>query len=146
MPHKDRKIRKKRGSRTHGWGRVGQHRKTGSRGGRNPGRHKALWSWVVRYEPHYFGKKGFHSHKSVKRKANVINVGLLDEIAEKLQAERKKGKLFIDLEDLGFTKLLGSGRITKPLAVKVASCSRSAVEKLERAGGQVVIETRKIGE
>jgi len=26
MPHKLRKIRKKRGSRTHGFGRVGQHR------------------------------------------------------------------------------------------------------------------------
>jgi large subunit ribosomal protein L15 len=146
MPHKSRKIRKRRGSRTQGWGRVGQHRKTGSKGRRNPGRHKALWSWVLRYEPHYFGKKGFTSHKNVKQKSNVINVGLLNEIAEKLQAEKKKGRLFIDLEDLGYTKLLGSGRITKPLTVNVASCSKSAVEKVESAGGQVIIETRKIGE
>ena len=146
MPHKSRKIRKKRGSRTQGWGRVGQHRKTGSKGRRNPGRHKALWSWVLRYEPHYFGKKGFTSHKNVKQKSNVINVGLLNEIAEKLPAEKKKGRLFIDLEDLGYTKLLGSGRITKPLAVNVASCSKSAAEKVESAGGQVIIETRKIGE
>lgn len=146
MPHKNRKIRKKRGSRTQGWGRVGQHRKTGSRGRRNPGRHKALWSWVLRYNPHYFGKKGFISHRNVKRKSEELNVGSLDEIVEKLHIEKKTGRFFIDLESLGYAKLLGSGRITKPLAVKVASCSRSAVEKLEKAGGQVIPKTRKIGE
>jgi hypothetical protein len=31
---KEKKSRKMRGSRTHGYGRVGQHRKAGSRGGR----------------------------------------------------------------------------------------------------------------
>ena len=29
-----KKVRKMRGSRTHGYGRVGQHRKTGQRAGR----------------------------------------------------------------------------------------------------------------
>ncbi|HEW93674.1 MAG TPA: 50S ribosomal protein L15, partial [Thermoprotei archaeon] len=33
MPHRYRKTRWQRGSRTYGWGRVGQHRKSGSRGG-----------------------------------------------------------------------------------------------------------------
>jgi ribosomal protein L15 len=50
------------------------------------------------------------------------------------------------LETLGFTKLLGTGRITKTLTVKVASCSKSAAEKIKEAGGQVLMETREQGE
>jgi large subunit ribosomal protein L15 len=142
MPHKLRKIRKKRGSRTQGYGRVGQHRKSGSKGMRKAGRHKHLWSYVLRYEPEYFGKKGFTSPKSLKQKINVINVGELDELAEKA-AQEKEGKFFIDLESLGYAKLLGMGKITKPIIVKVASCSKSAVEKIKEAGGQVLMETQE---
>jgi len=123
MPHKLRKIRKTRGSRTQGYGRVGQHRKTGSKGMRNVGRHKHLWSYVLRYEPEYFGKKGFVSPKSLRKKENVINIKRLDEIAGKFSIE-KEGKMFIDLESLGYTKLLGTGKIAKPLVVKVTSCTK----------------------
>ncbi|MEM3579361.1 MAG: uL15 family ribosomal protein [Candidatus Bathyarchaeia archaeon] len=146
MPHKLRKIRKKRGSRTQGYGRVGQHRKSGSKGMRKVGRHKHGWSYVLRYEPEYFGKKGFTSPKSLKQKVNVINIGKLDEIAEKISTKTEKDKLFIDLERLGYTKLLGTGKVTKPLIVKVASCSKSAAEKIKEAGGQILIETQEHGE
>jgi large subunit ribosomal protein L15 len=145
MPHKLKKIRKTRGSRTQGYGRVGQHRKTGSKGGRNVGRHKHLWSYVLRYEPDYFGKTGFISPRSLGKKDNVINVKKLDEIAEKFSTE-KDGKLFIDLESLSYTKLLGTGKITKPLIVKVASCSKSAAEKIKEAGGQILMKTEETGE
>jgi len=146
MPHKLRKIRKKRGSRTQGYGRVGQHRCTGSKGYRKAGRHKAGWSYVLRYEPEYFGKKGFTSPKSIGQKVNVINVGKLDEMAERFSLEKKKGKFFIDLASLGYTKLLGTGKITKPLIVKVISSSKSAVEKIEEAGGKIQIEAQEQGE
>jgi len=73
MPHKLRKTRKMRGSRTVGYGRVGQHRDQGSKGYRKSGRHKAGWSWVQRYDPDYFGKDGFTSPKSLRQKVNVIN-------------------------------------------------------------------------
>ncbi|HVP26173.1 MAG TPA: uL15 family ribosomal protein [Candidatus Bathyarchaeia archaeon] len=146
MPHKLRKTRKKRGSRTVGYGRVGQHRDQGSKGYRKSGRHKRGWSWVQRYEPDYFGKNGFTSPQSLRQHVNVINVGRLDEIVEKVSVEKEEGKLFVDLETLGFTKLLGTGRVTKPLTVKVASCSKSAVEKIKEAGGQVLTETQEQGE
>ena len=142
MPHKLRRIRKTRGSRTQGYGRVGQHRKTGSKGMRNVGRHKHLWSYVMRYEPEYFGKKGFVSPKSLRKKENVINIKRLDEIAGRFSTE-KEGKMLIDLESLGYTKLLGTGRIAKSLVVKVASCTKSAAEKIREAGGQIIIETRE---
>ena len=145
MPHKLRKIRKQRGSRTHGWGRVGQHRAGGSRGGHGKaGFHKHKWSYVIKYEPDYFGKRGFTSPKSVRRKVNVINVGVLDEMAEKLSTRMEKNKFFIDLESLGYTKLLGTGNVTKPLIVKVPSSSSSATEKIKEAGGQILIKSEEL--
>jgi len=146
MPHKLRKIRKKRGSRTQGYGRVGQHRCSGSKGYRKAGRHKAGWSYVLRYEPDYFGKKGFTSPKSLRGKGNIVNVGKLDEIAEKISTKKEEGKFFIDLENLGYAKLLGTGRVTKPLIVKVASYSKSAAEKIKEAGGEILIEAQEHGE
>lgn len=146
MPHKLRRIRKKRGSRTCGYGRVGQHRKSGSKGYRKAGRHKHGWTYAIKYEPEYFGKKGFTSPKSLRQEVKVINVGELEEMAEKFKGKTEKGKILIDLQSLGYTKLLGAGRVTKPLIVKVASCSKSAVEKIREAGGQVLIESQEAEE
>jgi large subunit ribosomal protein L15 len=146
MPHKLRKIRKQRGSRTQGYGRVGQHRCKGSKGFRKAGRHKGGWSYVLRYEPDYFGKKGFTSPKSLNQKENTINVKKLEEIAEQFSTEKKEDKIVIDLESLGYTKLLGTGKATKPLIVKVASCSKSAAEKIKEAGGQIMTKVEKQGE
>ena len=144
MPHKLRKIRKKRGSRTCGYGRVGQHRKSGTKGERRAGRHKHLWSYVIKYEPDYFGKRGFTSPKSLKRKVNPINLSQLEELIEKLSAEEKieekNGKLFVDLEKLGYTKLLGMGKISKPVIIKVPAFSASAAEKIKAVGGQILKE------
>lgn len=134
MPHKLRKIRKTRGSRTQGYGRVGQHRDAGSKGHRKVGRHKHLWSYVVTHEPDYFGKSGFTSPQSLHRRENTINLKKLAEIAQANQQEKPQ----INLTALGYTKLLGSGKITKPLTIKVPSCSKSAVEKVKRAGGEIV--------
>lgn len=145
MPHKLRKTRKKRGSRTYGYGQVGQHRKTSSKGRRKSGYNKHGWTYVVKYEPEYFGKRGFTSPRSLGRKINVINVGELDELADRLtreeKLEEKEGKAFLDLDQLGYDKLLARGSVTKPVLVKVASHSEAAAKKVEEAGGQVLKET-----
>jgi large subunit ribosomal protein L15 len=146
MPHKQRKTRKMRGSRTHGYGRIGQHRDAGSRGHRKVGRHKHLWSYVTAHEPDYFGKKGFTSPKSLKRREKIINIAKLDKISQTSPAEKEKGKLHIDLTSLGYTKLLGTGKITKPLIVNVPSCSKTAAEKIKKAGGQVLTQSQEHGE
>ena len=144
MPHKERKTRKMRGSRTHGYGRIGQHRDAGSKGQRKVGRHKHLWSYVTTYEPDYFGKHGFTSPQSLKRKEKVINITKLEEIAVSTQTE--KGKTNVDLTSLGYTKLLGTGKITKPLTVTVPACSKTAEEKIKKAGGQVLTASQENGE
>jgi large subunit ribosomal protein L15 len=146
MPHKLRKTRKKRGSRTVGWGRVGQHRRTGGKGRRNPGRHKALWSYITKYQPDYYGKTGFTSPKSLRTKTNIVNVEQLEGIAERFSVQKEEGRLFLDLESLGYTKLLGTGKITKSLTVKVPAFSKSAAEKIHEAGGQILEEKQETGE
>ena len=144
MPHKERKTRKMRGSRTHGYGRIGQHRDAGSKGQRKVGRHKHLWSYVTAHEPDYFGKHGFTSPRSLKRKENTINIKQLNELSTQTASE--KGKTNVNLTSLGYTKLLGTGKITKPLIVSVPSCSKSAEEKIKKAGGQVLTKSQENGE
>ena len=145
MPHKLRKVRKMRGSRTHGYGLTGQHRKTGTKGYRKVGRHKGGWTYTIKYEPDYFGKKGF-TPRGAKQKVSLINVGELDELINKLsreqKLEKKSGKVFLNLEELGYDKLLGMGKITQPVLVKVSSYSKTAVNKVEEAGGQVLKEAK----
>ncbi len=135
MPTRLRKGRKYRGSRTCGYGKVGQHRDQGSKPERKCGRHKHKWSYVIRYEPDYFEKKGFTSPKSLRQRTKTISVQQLDEMVKQLP--EKQAESVIDLESMGFTKLLGSGKITMPLTVKVASCSESASRKIKDAGGQI---------
>lgn len=118
---------------------------TGQKGGRKVGRHKHLWSYVLRYDPDYFSKKGFSSSR--KQNVRVVNVGKLEDLATDLSVQEKldemDGQPFLDLEKLGYGKLLGFGDITKPFSVKVESHSKSAAKKLEEAGGRLITEKAK---
>jgi len=129
MPHKLRKIRKFRGTRTIGYGRIGQHRDSGSKGNRKVGRHKHLWSKVVTSEPNYFGKHGFVSPQSKHRIEKTINLHKLDQLASGTE---------INLTKLGYTKLLGTGKLTKALTVQVPTASKSAAQKIQAAGGKLI--------
>ncbi len=142
MPHKLRKIRKTRGSRTQGYGRIGQHRDSGSKGNRKVGRHKHLWSKIVTSEPDYFGKSGFTSPQSIHRINNTLNIQKLTTMTPTTQ----DGKNIINLTSLGYTKLLGTGKISKPLTVTVPACSKLAQEKITQAGGQVITASQENGE
>lgn len=140
MPHRLRKVRKLRGSRTHGWGQVGQHRGIGMRGGHGKaGRKKHKWTYVVKHDPNYFGKHGFQ--RSWVNRPTTMNVGELDTQIEELVAReeiRKEDAIYhINLEDLGIGKLLGAGSVTKPLNIIVKSWSATAAQKIEEAGGQI---------
>ncbi len=73
-----------------------------------------------------------------------LNVGDLDVIAEKLVenglAEKQEDGYRINLSDIGYYKLLGSGNVNKKLFVSVAYATPKAIEKIESAGGKVEIE------
>jgi large subunit ribosomal protein L15 len=123
-----KKARKLRGSKTHGWGSKKKHRGAGSRGGRgNAGLLKHKRSWMLKYDPHHFGKYGFLPVTS--RKPQAINLYELQKIAKGPE---------VDLGALGYEKLLGKGNIEKPITVKVRACSEKAKEKIESVGGKVI--------
>jgi large subunit ribosomal protein L15 len=139
-----KKSRRLRGrTRTMGWGRIGQHRKSGSRGGFGAaGMHKHMWTWVVKYAPTWFGKHGFNPPKGLEVENVEINVG---EVAEKLDewlrsgvAYQEGGKIVVNLAELGYNTLLGRGRIDKPVKIIVPRATERAVEKVKAAGGEVV--------
>ncbi|HKZ93256.1 MAG TPA: uL15 family ribosomal protein [Candidatus Bathyarchaeia archaeon] len=148
-PHKLRKTRKRRGSRTMGWGQVGQHRKHGEKGGRNVGKHKHLWSYVLRYEPNYFGKTGFKTPQTITGQShpNTINIDQLDQLIDKQtrhkQITKKQGKPYIDLTALGYGKLLSKGKLTKPALIKINAYSEAAAKKIQEAGGKIIETTKE---
>jgi large subunit ribosomal protein L15 len=136
MPHKLRKIRKLRGSRTQGYGRIGQHRDSGSKGNRKVGRHKHLWSLVCNMDEKYFGKHGFHSPQKIHSKENTINLNKLEVLAQ-------AGQTTFDLTIMGYTKLLGTGKIVKALTITIPVCSKIAAQKIKEAGGKVITEAEE---
>jgi len=127
-----------------GWGQVGQHRKHGEKGDRKVGRHKHLWTYTIKYEPNYFGRRGFKTPQSIKGQnhPNTINIQQLDELIDKLtrqkQLTKKQGKPYIDLTAHGYQKLLATGQTTKPIIIKVDSYSENAHKKIQEAGGQIL--------
>ncbi|HYB93225.1 MAG TPA: uL15 family ribosomal protein [archaeon] len=139
MPTRNRKVRRLRGSRTHGWGIQGQHRRHKIGGHGKAGTHKHKWTPP---QPKFAGKTGFKPPSSLMRETNTINVGELDELIGKLITDKKlieeQGKVAVNLIELGYGKLLGGGKVTRQLVVKVPSFSESAEKKISEAGGEIV--------
>ena len=45
--------------------------------------------------------------------------------------------------DLSKYKILGTGEITIPLIIKAKEASKSAIEKIEKAGGKIILARKK---
>lgn len=138
------RTEKFRGKRTHGRGHK-SGRGAGIRGGRgNAGLLKHKFMYVILNMPNHFGHHGFKRPQSVVSSNVVINVNAIE---EKLQDYLKSGAAFqegdiykINLTELGYDKLLGTGRISVPVEISVASASPGAIAKIEAAGGKVITE------
>lgn len=140
---REKKSRYYRGSRTHGWGRVAQHRRSGRKGGRGRvGYHKHKWTWVMAYARDWYGKHGFTRHPSLVAQKRIINVGELDEKIEELLkvglAKLEGDAIRVDIAELGFNKLGGKGKVTRKLVVAAPEATENAVRKLEEAGGALI--------
>ncbi len=145
-----RKSRKLRGrTRTMGWGRIGQHRKSGSRGGKGAaGMNKHRWTWVIKYAPTWFGKHGFNPPRiRVGYQPRAINVGEVEELTERLKISGnikvEDGKPVVDLVSAGYHKLLGRGSLKTALKIMVPFASEEAKRKVKEAGGILVITGTK---
>ena len=139
-----RKTRKLRGSRTHGWGRSGQHRDSGMLGGHgNAGWKRHKWSAVIRYNLE-IGERGFHPVR--QRAVHAINIGdvglQIDRLMEEGYAKPAGNMIEVDLRKAGYQKLLGSGGISQPLRIIVERTSELAEEKIGKAGGEIVLPAK----
>ena len=141
--NKRKKNDRQRGSKTHGWGAKKKHRGKGHQGGagmagtgkRADSKKPSVWKDV-----NYFGKHGFIS-KTPKVKINALNVNYLEIHLDRLIASniiKKEGAAYsVELEKLGYNKLLGDGRISNKFKITTPYASKSAIEKVKEAGGEV---------
>ena len=119
-------LKKFRGSRTHGGGTHKNRRGAGSRGGRgNAGGCKHHFQREM-MRGRAMGKHGFYKHNA--EDVDIVNVGELDSMAG------EDGRI-----DLGKMKVLGRGKLARPVSVSAAAFSAVAREKIEEAGGEVVV-------
>ena len=115
-------------SRYHGRGKKAG-RGAGLRGGRgNAGINKHRLMTRLKYMPGHWGMHGFNRHPKLRNVNVSINLMQVSQMAEGDS---------IDLTEMGYDKLLGSGRIDRALNILVASASARAIEKVEAAGGSV---------
>lgn len=151
-----RKVRKMRGTRTHGFGRVGQHRKTGQRAGRGKTTQwkKSMKSYYLKQKELGFpdpdwihGSRGFNRPQDLVRiqKVNVLNVKDLDTQIDKLVLTKKATKTgntySVNLKNINIQKVLGRGEINKPINITVNKASKQAIDKIEAAGGKITLLT-----
>lgn len=136
-------VTKFRGSRTCGGGTHKNRRGGGSRGGRgNAGgcKHHFVRNYMKGMA---YGKHGFKRPQKVLSNKPIVNVGELDELAEQLvqygEAHKQDDVYHVNLAELEYpiVKVLGNGRITKPMAITVSECSVRARSKIEEAGGSI---------
>lgn len=135
---KTAKFRKGRGigsgiGKTSGKGHKGQNARSG--GGVRPGFEGGQLP-LVRKLP----MRGF-SNYDFKKIYSTVNVGDLEMFEENavidedlLYVNRVVGKR----QPYGL-KVLGNGELTKPLTVKASKFTKSAIEKIEKAGGKIEV-------
>lgn len=128
---------------THGSGARKNNKKSGNSGGfgmagsgKRADQKKTLITKI--YGNSYFGKKGFTSKATKKDKRQRIN---LKDIIENIKKFKKTPKGWeINLPKY---KILGDGEVKEKLIVTAKSVSKSAREKIEKAGGQVIVPGKK---
>ncbi|SVB27756.1 uncharacterized protein METZ01_LOCUS180610 [marine metagenome] len=88
-----------------------------------------------------WGSHGFKRPQTVVMANNVINLNVIEENASEWVDQgnaSKKGKIIsIDLKEMGYDKLLGTGAPSQAYKITVNTASAKAVEKIEAAGGEV---------
>lgn len=129
------------GSRTRGRGHK-KGRGAGLRGGRgNAGCHKTK---RIMYERvgRVWGAHGFKRPQSVVSANNSINLNTIEENYESWIEQgtaTKKGKVItVNLKEMGYDKLLGTGSTKQPYKLTISAASAKAAEKVEAAGGEIL--------
>jgi large subunit ribosomal protein L15 len=139
---KRRKMRRYRGSKGHGGGFRQKRRGKGNKGGKGMSgtgkrsNQKTGMAQMIAKKggfKSYFGKRGMTSASVAKKENKVMNL----ENARKIYAGKKE--IVLD----GY-KILGDGDGFSA-TIKAKSASKSAIEKMEKAGGKIVLSSDEEG-
>ena len=145
MKNKRSKKSRIRGRRSCGYGARKKHRGKGSKGGKGmagtgkmAGQKK---TWILKYDPHYLGKKGFTSRKKLKREKKIKIINLF-QIQEQIDKFIKKGlakKTAEGMEiDLKGYKVLGTGILEDKFIIKANAFSKKVEEKIKKLGSKII--------
>ena len=87
------------------------------------------------YGNNYFGKQGVTSRGTEKDRRIVMNLRDIETNYDSLMKKHMKNNVL----DLSGYKILGEGEISKKVTIKALAFSESAKEKIEKAGGSLVL-------
>ncbi len=132
------------GMGTHGTGARKRKRKSGHRGGKGmsgSGKRADQKKTLVTklYGHKYFGKQGITSRGTKRDIRQRIN---LSQIELNL---KKYGKQVGDKWEINLAKykILGTGEVANKLMIKCLEASKSAIEKVKKAGGEIIVKEIK---
>ena len=144
--HKRRKVSRMHGRKmgTHGWGARKKHKKSGHRVGTGMAgtgkRGDTKTTLITKLFGHdYFGKQGITSKKTKRDTRQRINLQQIEKNLEKYGKKTSKG-WEINLEKY---KILGEGEIKEKLIITATAASESALKKVKKAGGEIILEKEK---
>lgn len=133
-----------KGFGTHGSGARKNKRKSGNKGGvgmagtgKRADHKKTLIQKLYGHE--YFGKQGITSRGTKRDTRQRINVG---EIQAKVEKYGKQGKEGYEILLKNY-KILGAGEVKDKLIITCFEASKSAIKKVEAAGGKVIVKEIK---
>lgn len=146
--HKRKKSTRNHGSKTVRWGARKKHKKSGHRGGigmagsgKRADQKKTL---VLKlYGNSYFGKQGITSKgtkRDTRKRINLQQINSnIDNYIKKGLAKKTNNGIEINLENY---KILGDGEIKDKLMIKAKEASESAIAKVKKAGGEIMLEVK----
>lgn len=138
-----------RGTHTHGGGAKKKRRGGGHRGGRGRAgtgkradqKKPSVWG------KDYFGRSGFKS--PTHRIVNACNLRFIEahfnQLLEQGKIKKESGVYVVDLQQLGYDKLLSSGTLSHACKIIVSSASAKTADKVQAAGGELVVASQGAG-
>ncbi len=139
-----KKNSRMRGSKTHGGGSMKKRRGAGHRGGRGKagsGKRGDAKKPVYWKDTKYFRKKKF----TVPNKKETLSITLksldtnLNDWVKNKKASLKEGSYEVNLQNLGYNKLIGTGEVKNKIVVHVNKATLKAKEGVESLGGKIVL-------
>ena len=131
--HKRKRRTRVRGTKSQGYGFKQKHKGSGNKGGKGmagSGAHKRQKAREMDPDGKYFGRRGLTSRSQAVKKYDKIN---LEDIKDNFTGNKI---------DLSGYKILGEGEGFKAEII-AKSASMSAIKKMEKAGGKIIILSKK---